>query len=128
MKIENTQLGKSITKATIGLDAVEDVLQKFGWETSEFKLWNMASKDFTTAVGVRTASVMVTRNHRNSLVIFGNYGNTQRNFLDVCDKYITEDAGIEDIRSAAVSFASEVDQRVDATYARKLYLNHGLLP
>ena len=82
----------------------------------------VASKDYDTEVGVKTAQMSLVPTSEGDFKAMGNYQSEGGNVL--CTTWLTigKSWTPEQLEKGAVDFAARIDREVDASYARRLYL------
>jgi len=103
--------------------SIADRLVADGWTSaSEFDIecsCFLASKDYETAVGIKTATVSLEPRSEGFQLV-GNYQSQGRNILSTTWFTIPEGMSAEAISSGASAFVTQVDAEVDQSYARRL--------
>jgi hypothetical protein len=83
-----------------------------------------AQKDYSTVVGLKTATVWIQETADNT-VLNGVYHSEGRNILESCVVLIPTAATPEVVESETDRFFKGVEQAIDASYARNLFLKWG---
>ncbi|MAG64996.1 MAG: hypothetical protein CMK74_03875 [Pseudomonadales bacterium] len=100
-------------------------LEKFGWTAAskdDIELtYILATKDYETAVGTRTASVGLINGSVIRLV--SSYESRGNNVLSTTGWFdVPTDTSQEEYAKGIESFSSKADEEINASYARRLYL------
>lgn len=82
--------------------------------------YGVATKDFDTAVGVKTAIAYVEPSGPNGLKLIGSYYSEGNNTLSTTWYTLGLDTSLEDIAAGAADYAAKVDAIVAKTYAMRL--------
>ena len=101
-------------------------LANAGWKTPcEFDVAYtiaVASKDYDTEVGVKTAQISLIPTSEGDFKAVGNYQSEGGDVLSTTWLTIGKSWTPEQVEKGAVDFAARVDREVDMSYARKLFL------
>lgn len=100
-------------------------LEKHGWTAARKEdielTYILATKDYETAVGIRTASVGLLNGSVITLV--SEYQSQGNNVLSTTGWFdVPADAAQEAYREGIEAFCRQADRKVDASYARRLFL------
>lgn len=103
---------------------IADRLTLEGWViVDEFGMNNthaVATKDYATAVGLKTAHVALEPRAEGTYQLVGNYQSEGNNALSTTWFLVSEGLSEQDIIAGAGGFADKVDAKVETTYARRL--------
>lgn len=102
---------------------VFDALAADGWEVRDRDMLLFANKPYETEVGTKVASVRLTRIGNDQLSLTADYQSEGTNILEPVFVKLPVDLSDEKgIAESAKAFFGEVNSRVDASYARRLWL------
>lgn len=82
----------------------------------------IASKDYNTEVGVKTASISLVTTSEGDFKAEANYLSEGRNILSTTWLTISLSCPPEEVEKGAADFALLIDRKIDSSYARSLYL------
>ena len=85
----------------------------------------VSSKDYQTAVGVKTADFVLFPYGNNSFKICGEYQSQGRNILVNYYFVIVDGMSLNDIKIRVCSLARTLDSIISESYARRLFLRYG---
>lgn len=101
--------------------AVANQFMAIGWYNPPGFNASIGSKRFATAVGEKEASVYL-EDWGTSYRLTAQYDSEGRNVLDSISVFIRKEMNLSQLIECVTRFASSVDERVDESYARRLYL------
>ena len=102
-------------------------LASLGWILSDGVNENViASKSWQTATGVKVAHAYFSGSDGFNFGLHGDYTSQGNNVLSTSGVLIPQEASSMECAALVEMFAANVDRHVDASYARKLYLNYGM--
>ncbi|AJY53198.1 hypothetical protein [Halomonas sp. KO116] len=105
---------------------LSQLVTAYGWlPASPFDLRHtgiLATKDYDTAVGPKTASLWLSPAGAGQFRLAGNYCSEGRNVLSTVSGYCWESSSHHDLQATLEKVLSQIDQNVDQSYARRLLL------